>query len=91
MKKFVICVIAVLSVVFCGCAAQQEEATQQEEEKLREYSRDDGVYDITVFVDPETGVNYLIFRGYCKGSMTVRYNADGTIMVTNFTESEDTE
>ena len=37
---------------------------------------------IKVYVDPETGVNYLIFEeGYHSG-ITVRYNADGSIMVT---------
>ena len=41
---------------------------------------DDGVY---VYVDPETGVNYLIYnRGADNCSMSVRYNSDGYIMIT---------
>ena len=37
------------------------------------------------FTDPETGVCYFIYKdgyhGMGQGGMTVRYNADGTIMV----------
>lgn len=38
--------------------------------------------EIKVYVDPETGVNYLIYTSYQQGGITVRYNADGSIMVT---------
>ena len=38
--------------------------------------------EIEVYVDPETGVNYLIYDGGHDGGITVRYNADGSIMVT---------
>lgn len=38
--------------------------------------------EIQVYVDPETGVNYLIYEAYNKGGITVRYNADGSVMVT---------
>lgn len=38
--------------------------------------------EIQIYVDPETGVNYLIYQDYNKGGITVRYNADGSIMVT---------
>lgn len=38
--------------------------------------------EVQVYVDPETGVNYLIYDSYRQGGITVRYNADGSIMVT---------
>ena len=38
--------------------------------------------EIKVYVDSETGVNYLIYESYKQGGITVRYNADGSIMVT---------
>lgn len=38
---------------------------------------------IQVYIDPETGVNYLIYDGGYDGGITVRYNADGSIMVTD--------
>lgn len=44
------------------------------------------IYD---YMDPETGVHYLIYDGYNAASgMTVRYNADGTIMVTEHPEDK---
>ena len=49
---------------------------------------DDGVEsargrNVTVYVDPETGVNYLQFTyGMYAGFVTARYNADGSLMVT---------
>lgn len=33
------------------------------------------------FVDPETGVNYVVFDDYGQGGICVRYNSDGTIFV----------
>ena len=36
------------------------------------------VYD---YVDPATGVHYLIYSVGYKGGMSPRYNADGTLMV----------
>ena len=36
---------------------------------------------IVEYVDPETGVHYLIYSSGSVGGITVRYNADGTIMV----------
>ena len=37
-----------------------------------------GANKIADYVDPETGVHYLLYEG-C--GITVRYNSDGTIMV----------
>lgn len=37
-------------------------------------------------MDSDTGVQYLIYDGYNAGGMTIRYNADGTIMVTEHPE-----
>lgn len=38
---------------------------------------------IAVYVDPETGVNYLILQKGYYGGITVRLNADGTPYVTS--------
>lgn len=37
--------------------------------------------NISVFVDEETGVEYVVFGGYNRGGICPRYNADGTIKV----------
>jgi hypothetical protein len=35
---------------------------------------------IDYYTDPDTGVCYLIYDGGYDGGITVRYNADGSIM-----------
>ena len=35
-----------------------------------------------IWVDPDTGVNYVIYTNYCKAGMSVRYNSDGSVFVT---------
>ena len=37
--------------------------------------------NITVIVDDETGVEYIVFGGYNRGGICQRYNTDGTIRV----------
>lgn len=37
--------------------------------------------DVTVFTDPDTGVQYLISDGMKERGITVRLNPDGTPMV----------
>ena len=36
---------------------------------------------VMVYVDADTGVNYLIYSGNKKGGITVRYDSNGNIMV----------
>ena len=45
--------------------------------------RDD---EINLYIDPETGVNYLVYDRYHTGGMTIRVNADGTPYVTPLDE-----
>ena len=37
---------------------------------------------VKVYVDPETGVNYLVYTEGHGGGITVRYTSNGEIMVT---------
>lgn len=69
MKKLVV-ILMVWCSLLVGCSTDFEKV---EGNKTNE---------IQVYVDPETGVNYLIYEAYNKGGITVRYNADGSIMVT---------
>lgn len=95
MKIKILALLSVLTIALCGCStdglkeALNEEQTQEPEEViLNEYTKDSvgtprgGVFS---FTDPETGVCYLIYKDkYTSGGMggiTVRYNADGSIMV----------
>lgn len=36
---------------------------------------------IAVYIDPETGVNYLILREFERAGICPRYNADGTLYI----------
>lgn len=63
---------------FCltGCESENSTAPLKEVQNTNNTT-------IRVYVDHETGVNYLIYdEGYC-GGMTVRLNADGTPYVTS--------
>lgn len=69
MKKLVV-ILMVLCSLLVGCDTDFKKV---EGNKTNE---------IQIYVDPETGVNYLIYQDYNEGGITVRYNADGSIMVT---------
>ena len=62
--------------------ATQENSEENSEVALSEMESND-IQTVECFVDPETGINYLIYDGYRSGGITVRYNTDGTVMVTN--------
>jgi hypothetical protein len=96
MKIKILALLSVLTIALCGCStdglkeALEEEPTQestQESEKviLNEYTKDNISAGVFNFTDSETDVCYLIFKDQCgyggMGGITVRYNADGTIMV----------
>lgn len=98
MRKRVIGILLLLSVAgtLTGCVetneTTEEERTTgifekiaiQENEKRNTISSIDS-YDVYDYVDPETGVHYLIYSqdaGYAgMGGMTPRLNADGSLMV----------
>lgn len=73
---FTIILLLVLAVVFGGSKDNQE--ATQEMTSLSALGYEDNVYD---YVDPDTGVHYLVYCGYRKGGITVRLNPDGSIMV----------
>ena len=81
MKKNIIAVVVIMLLALTGCSSVVEtsDALSSEEPsyEIVAYSQHIGVY-----VDPETGVNYMIYNGYNSGGMTVRLNADGTPYVT---------
>lgn len=78
-KFLFVIVIAIIVIASCtGCATN----------KVRETSDSSIVED---FVDPKTGVHYLLFERRYRGGITPRLNADGTIMVTPTEEQPRTE
>ena len=78
----IICMCLNLSMILCGCS----ENTSKDIEEFSNLCKEEHIY---YYVDPETGVNYLIYNGVYKGAITVRYNQDGSIMVTSRSEEEE--
>ena len=88
MKKISITIIASM-LLFSACYTPDRGRHHNSEEKISSQ-----VYEIPetghtrnkviiVYIDPETGVNYLLFEDDSyPGGMTVRLNPDGTPMVT---------
>ena len=77
MKKIVLVLICVFVLLTAGCVTDLGGAANS-------IKSDTGM--IVVYVDEDTGVNYLTcYRSYANGiggGMSPRYNADGTLMVT---------
>lgn len=73
---FTIILLLVLAFVFSGSKDNPE--TTQEMTSLSALGYEDNVYD---YVDPDTGVHYLVYCGYRKGGITTRLNPDGSIMI----------
>lgn len=74
-KKVIALAVAVAMAAAVGCGAT-ETAKGGEKERMKIGSDDGWTY--TVYVDTETGVEYLWVYGARKGSLTVMVNPDGT-------------
>lgn len=73
---FTIILLLVLAFVF-GVSKDNPETTQ-EMTSLSALGYEDNICD---YVDPDTGVHYLVYCGYRKGGITTRLNSDGSIMI----------
>ena len=52
-----------------------------EDSKIENLEKIDGDTNIKIFIDEETGVNYLIYDGYREVGITPRFNRDGSLYV----------
>ena len=103
MKKRILMMLSLTvlaSATLTGCSSSNDTASNAEEtsstskkesEKSNTLSQLDNC-DIYEYVDPETGVHYLIYSNHVgrggAGGMTPRLNADGSIMVDEKEEVE---
>ena len=62
------CTVFILGLV--GCTKEQTTELSTTENR-----------EVYVYVDKETGVNYIIFDDVCKGGICPRYNADGALYI----------
>lgn len=80
MKKFIAIILAVaLAMSLVACTSV--EGTQACESEKRFTVVHGGGYEPTVYVDTETGVQYLVIRSPHGACMTMLVNADGTPMI----------
>lgn len=76
-SKFLAAIMLItISLSFMGCTINDVEAIP------KDLPKDDVFSDVYSYVDPETGVNYLIYNDYHAAGITVRLNADGTLYIT---------
>ena len=69
MKKIIAAIITGLIILsLCGCKRIEGETM-------------DLMNAIYIYVDEETGVEYIVYNGYKKGGICPRYNADGSLRV----------
>ena len=58
-------------VFFSGCEAAQENSARRVEINVANS-------DFKVYCDKDTNIEYLVYRGYRTGGLTLRVNSDGT-------------
>ncbi len=90
-KKFIfgiLCVLLVTTICISGCISTGEASTTE----IPTLTGDGTAYNsnvISVYVDPQTGVNYLTYSVQLLpgglGGMCPRYDADGTLYVSEIT------
>ncbi len=81
----ILCALIVSAVCVSGCvsAAEPSESTfkNQAPITLTTYYAWSSFAEILVYVDPQTGVNYVILREPGRAGICPRYNADGTLYI----------
>lgn len=80
MKKIISLILVIAIMLLVGCVETTEARTKTY------YMQDYG--ECYIYVDKETGVNYIVFNDYNKGGITVRLNADGTPYVSGVNGNE---
>ena len=88
MKKL-LAIILTMAMVLCaaGCSGTEEETCQSEKQPFSRttYDMQSTTY-VSVIVDHETGVNYVFYKSGYGGGLSPRYNADGTLYITEVQE-----
>lgn len=71
--KWMLVVIVCVCTLITSCSSEMKPVDE---------NKTNANTDIFVYVDPKTGVNYLVYKCGYQGGITVRYNSDGSIMIT---------
>ena len=88
MKKL-LAIILTMAMALCaaGCSRTEGETCQAEKQPFSRTTYDmTGTAYVSVIVDHETGVNYVFYKSGYGGGLSPRYNADGTLYITETQE-----
>ena len=75
-------IIVTITIIILSTMQTKCFATKDEDSKIIKYTHI-YTYDDEIFVwkDPETDVQYIVYKGYRKGGITPRLNNDGTLYI----------
>ena len=73
--------VSIFCFVVCICFLTACSGDQDQNQGAVQSAYDS--HKMHIYVDPETGVNYLVYESYRRGGVSVRYNADGTLYVSD--------
>ena len=73
MKTRTAMLLLVAVYVACAAACTRVDEVRDGEGKVIYFGN-----GVNIWVDPDTGCNYLVYSEYNKGAMTPRLNPDGT-------------
>lgn len=82
-KKICIFICFMFLITFVGCSTNVIEAQGKNVQAVKfEKVETNQTNHLYILVDEETGINYFVYsNGYACG-MTARYNADGSLYIT---------
>lgn len=79
MKK-VICFVLIVLMICCLCSCSVEENSNQSTNTLPPST------NVYIWIDEETGVQYIIYEGYKQGGIYPRLNIEGSLHTDHPTE-----
>ncbi len=79
-KKLIAISAIIFTVFLLGACADTVIASSTYSGSIEQYENN-GSSRFYVYVDPDTGVNYMVYAAPYKGGITPRYNANGSLFV----------
>lgn len=78
----ILCALFIISICASGCIGVSSSATTITESQFKYDIQPYGYsYAVHFYVDPKTGINYLIYGDGQRGGMCPRYNINGTLYI----------
>lgn len=80
LKTWIIAGTAILNIPLTISSCITTKETKEPKKEIQEI---DNNWKVKEYIDPETGVNYLIFDHYGKAGVVVRVDENGKPIITN--------